>query len=142
MINQGKAAQGTPGLKFKEVNDWAKEFSSNRDQYVKMDTPPSSSESTLESIKSMLTNSSLNTNKKDRTPLNKSGGKTDYNMEFMKKNLQGKKVNGKEVCLLFNTKDGCRHGTNCKHAHVCGYIPRGEKEPCGKGHKKSEHRRS
>ena len=31
-INQGRAAQATPPLEFKEVNDWAKEFRKNKDQ--------------------------------------------------------------------------------------------------------------
>ena len=141
-INQGKAAQGTPGLKFKEVNDWAKEFSSNKDQYIKSDMPRWPAENTLDSIKSLIAKAGSNSGpKKDRAPHNKGGGR-DFSMEFMKKNLMGKKVNGKDVCLMFNSREGCRHGSSCRMAHVCGYIPRGEREPCGKDHKKADHKRN
>ena len=59
----------------------------------------------------------------------------------MKRNLAGKKFNGKEPCIHFNLEKGCRYGNSCKQAHICAYIPRGEKEPCGKEHSKVDHQR-
>ena len=41
---------------------------------------------------------------------------------------------GGEICLLFNSKQGCKWGTSCKYVHVC-LEPR-----CGKDHPQFEHK--
>ena len=131
-INQGKAAQNSAPLRFKEVNDWAKEFVENRDQYVKADRV--GQETTMDTLKSLL---SQTVQKKDRSAIVKDREK--FNIDYMRKNLVGKKVKGKEICIGYNTKEGCKHGNGCTRGHFCAYIPRGEKDPCGKEHSKLEH---
>ena len=60
-----------------------------------------------------------------------------------KKLLAGHKVKGVEFCLGYNLRD--RNGEprckskSCPKAHNCGFISRGERNPCGKNHPKFEH---
>ena len=132
-INQQRATQKSVPLKFKECDTWAKEFIENKTNYVRQEEKPEDENAeTLTSIKHLLT---LNLNKFTQ----RDGEKEKLSdFQFLKKNLLGKKIKGKEVCIYYNLKQGC-NARDCGRGHYCAYFPRGDKEPCGKDHSKTQH---
>ena len=57
--------------------------------------------------------------------------------EVLRRALRGKKENGKEICIWFNLKDGCKI-MKCPRLHICGNIPIGKTDPCRARHSKTE----
>ena len=135
-INQQRATQKSVPLKFKECDTWAKEFIENKTNYVRQEEKPDNENSDIQTIKNLLTQNLLTQNLK---VTQEDGGKERISdFQYMKKILVGKKIKNKEVCIYFNLKGGCT-ATDCSRGHVCAYIPRGEKELCGKDHSKTQH---
>ena len=66
------------------------------------------------------------------------GGKARRSeFEELKRFIKDKKHNNKELCIWYNTSTGCK-SSRCGREHVCGYIPRGNTEPCCGAHPKTK----
>ena len=61
---------------------------------------------------------------------------------LLKKRIGTKKpASGKDVCLYFNTTQGCKSPV-CRYEHVCCWVKDGGKELCGEAHKKADHKKN
>ena len=114
-INARRACQDETPMTFKESCDLAKEY---------LDSPSEFSRET--NINQHPGNQNNSANK----------GKGSDQVNYLK---GIKTKDGKWYCLHYNTEKGCNRGKACSYAHKCGYLKRGEKEPCGKDHPRPEH---
>ena len=135
-VNQRKATQDEVPMNFKEVMEVAKDKLENVSDYFR-------SESGAAEVKAGEVEEKSGGSSEAKT--NARGGyrrKPDQ-QEFIKRILKEQKIHGKEFCINYNIK-GEDGGTlcssrNCKKAHNCAFVPKGETKACGRRHSKIEH---
>ena len=121
--------QGEVPLVYRDAYEQAKEFIENVSDYI----PANKDNKVFD-----------NKNQKQFSQNQKQFNKRPDPLEQMKRILGDQKLRGKEFCLDYNLKgekgeSKCKD-RNCRKAHNCVFVPRGEKVACGRSHPKFDHR--
>ena len=145
-INSKKAAQGDVPLTYKEILEQSKEYLEMPSDFIQMETndqPYHRPES-----QSFNHKPSFNTASNQNSNFNQNSNYNQRNREDRPKRMKPEdfwelvksiKVDGKEICIHFNQKAGCKD-RRCRKAHKCAFMEVGEsKRVCGGGHSKYEH---
>ena len=123
--NASLAARGKPPMEFEKLDKLAIRYLDNKRHYEK-------------SFKVETTDNRSARNDIKKVDINK-GFNSRKEVNFLKSRVGTlKTASGKNVCLFWNSKQGCRD-RRCELDHVCAYVNDRENKLCGKGHKKMDH---
>ena len=151
-INSKKAAQGDVPLTYKEILEQSKEYLEMPSDFIQIETndqPYHRPVSQNFNHKASFNNASnQNTNFNQNSNFNQNTNYNQRNREDRPKRVSAEdywelvksiKVDGKEICILFNKRAGCKD-KRCRKAHKCAFLEGGEsKSVCGLNHSKFEH---
>ena len=143
-INQRKAIQKDPPMKYREVLDLAKEYQEGAlEKQQRNGRERAQANSHGGSFSGDWRNNQSSSAAGDWRAGSGNGKREGKVEDILRKFLEGQKFKGKEYCIQYNIRDEngrprCKNRW-CKRAHNCAFIPRGQKPPCSKPHPKFEH---
>ena len=138
-INSKKAAQGDVPLTYKEILEQSKEYLEMPADFIRIDTNDHQNYHRTESSNFNHKSSFNSSSNQDYDQRNKEDRPKRMKPEEFWELVKAIKLDGKEICLYYNQKAGCRD-RRCRKAHKCAFMEAGEtRKVCGANHSKGEH---
>ena len=139
-INQRKAIQSDVPMTFLEVDKMALDYKQNVSEYVR---EPASSPAIQEQQQRGSGGGRGGKGGQGGRNQDSRGVNKDSGEEQTRRILEGHTVRGKKFCIDFQQKDNngdpkCRD-KKCSKAHMCGFVDKFTRKPCGMSHAKFEH---
>jgi hypothetical protein len=122
--NASLAARGKPPMVFEKIDKLATRYLDNKKHFEKT--------------------FKIEQTKVSDTPKDQKNKKQTLREEviFLKKKIGSKKTaTGKDICIYYNTSQGCK-STVCRYEHACCWVKENGKDLCGGSHKKADHKKN